>query len=410
LSKKGSDDPRILSCQKDLERYKDAGEYGKALKVLDELDALESVTYDNLVERGEIFAEQKKYEEALRIFKQAIMLDNNQIGAWLNAGFIYMNLEQFEDGLHAYDKVIDLKFETPALWGLRGVCLQELGNHEQAAISFKKVVEVDPTDVGGWEFMGKSLLELERYSEAAKAFAKAYKLDNANHDTLFFQYMSLIRAKEIRKAMDLVKKHAATLSENKLYLGMQAMTFSMLGQDTEALSAWQQVIDKGDCSSFIHLGKVGSLIALQRWDEADTALEGALNHCPHSKSPQGFGTNQIIEKLLNVKQDSVFWQQAAHLLISHFAEHKLLSSLAAGLAQSVVHVMQKTVSDEIAKIWLEVWVKSSEGYPEMELSLRLLDTASKYRSEKDQRILMELPIEERKIFEEIVEKAEKQGK
>lgn len=410
LTKDGSDDPRISSCHKDLERYKDSGEFNKALEVLDELDAIEGVTCDNLLERGDVFTEQNKHEMALSIYKHAISIDKTRPFAWFCTGFSNMNLEQYEEGLLGYDKAIELGMKAYAIWGLRGLCLQELGRHEQAVESFKKVIEHNPNDIGGWDFMGKSLHELGRFSEAAKAFAKAYKLDNANHDALFFQYMSLIRAKEIQKAMGLGKKHAAVLAENKLYLGMQAVAFSILGQDAEALPFWEQVIDKGDCSSFIHLGKVGSLIALQRWDEADIALEGAFIHCPDSKSPQEFGSNQIMEKLFNAKQDSVFWQQAVHLIISRFAEHKMLSSLAAGLAQSVVHVMQKTVSDATAKIWRDIWVKSSEGYLEMELALRLLDTAIKYRSEKDQRVLMELPIEERKIFEEIIEKAEKEQK
>ena len=405
LSKDGSDDPRVSSCRKDLERYKNAGEYEKALNVLDELDAIEGVTCDNLLERGDVFTDQNKHEKALSIYKHALEIDRTRPFAWFCTGFSNTNLEQYEEGLLAYDKAIELGMNAYAIWGLRGLCLQELGQHEKAVVSFKKVIEHNPNDVGGWDFMGKSLFELERFSEAAKAFAKAHKLDNANHDALFFQYMSLIRAKEIQKAMDLGKKHEATLSENKLYLGMQAVAFSILGQDTEALSYWQQVIDKGDVSYFIHLGKVGSLISLQRWQDVETALEETLKRCSESKAPQELGSYQIVEKLFNTKQETAFWQQGVQLLVSRFAEHKVLSSLAAGLAQSVVHVMQRTVSDATAKIWHDVWVKSAEAYPEMELALRLLDTAIKYRSDKDQRVLMELPIEERKIFEEIIEKA-----
>lgn len=405
LSKDGSDDPRVSSCRKDLERYKNAGEYEKALNVLDELDAIEGVTCDNLLERGDVFTDQNKHEKALSIYKHALEIDKTRPFAWFCTGFSNMNLEQYEEGLLAYDKSIELGMNAYAIWGLRGLCLQELGQHEKAVVSFKKVIEHNPNDVGGWDFMGKSLFELERFSEAAKAFAKAHKLDNANHDALFFQYMSLIRAKEIQKAMDLGKKHEATLSENKLYLGMQAVAFSILGQDTEALSYWQQVIDKGDVSYFIHLGKVGSLISLQRWQDVETALEETLKRCSESKAPQELGSYQIVEKLFNTKQETAFWQQGVQLLVSRFAEHKVLSSLAAGLAQSVVHVMQRTVSDTTAKIWHDVWVKSTEAYPEMELALRLLDTAIKYRSDKDQRVLMELPIEERKIFEEIIEEA-----
>ena len=407
LTKDVSDDPRISSCHKDLERYNDADEYEKALKVLDELGALEGVTCDNLMVRGYIYTERKKHEKALSIFKQAITINDSQSFAWFGAGHSYLILEQYEEGLHSFDKAIELGMDDLPVWGFKGICLQKLGQYEKAVQSFSKVIEKDPKDEGGWNFMGKSLYELGKFDEATESFAKAYELDNENHEALFFQYISLIGAKEIQKALDLGKMQEPILSQNKLYYWMKAVALSVLGQDTEALTCWQQVIDKGDCSSSIYLGKVGSLIALQRWDEAEIALEGALTNCPDSKSPKEIGSTHVLVKLFIAKQDAAFWQQGAQLFISRFAEHETLSSLAAGLAQSVINIMQKTVSDATAKIWRDVWVKSAEGYPEMELALRLLDTAIKYRSEKDQRVLMELPIEERKIFEEIVEKGRK---
>lgn len=288
--------------------------------------------------------------------------------------------------------------------------MHELGRHEEAVQSFSKLVEKAPTDKYAWDFIGKSLNKLGRFAEAAEAFAKAYELNNENSNALFSQYIALISAKEVQRALELGKRHESILSQNRLYFGMKAMVLSLLGQDVEALPCWQQAIDKGDYSSFTPLGKVGSLIALQRWDDADAALTETLISCSDSKSPQEIVSEHILAKLFIGKQDTVFWKQAVQLLFSRFAEHELLSSLAAGLAKSVEFVMQKAVSDATAKTWLDVWVNSAEGYPEMELALRLLDTAIKYRSDGDQRVLMELPIEERKIFEEIVEKAEKEQK
>jgi tetratricopeptide (TPR) repeat protein len=344
---------------------------------------------------------------ALSIIKRAIAIDDSQSFAWFGAGFSYVNLAQYEEGLHACDRAIEHGMDVLDVWGFRGVCLQELGRHEEAVQSFNKLIEKNPKDKGGWNFKGKSLHVLGRFAEAAEAFAKAYELDNKNNAALFFQYISLIGTNEIQKALELGKAHEDILSQNKLYYWMKAVALSFVGQDVEALPCWQQVIDKGDCSSSIYLGKAGSLIALQRWDEANMALEGALTNCPDSKSPKEIGSAHVLAKLFITKQDAAFWQQGAQLFVSRFAEHEVLSSLAAGLAQSVIHIMKLTVSDATAKTWRDIWVKSSEGYPEMELALRLLETAIKYRSEKDQRVLMELPIEERKIFEEIIEKAEK---
>lgn len=407
LTRDGSEDPRICSCQRDLQRYKEAGEYDKALKVLDELDALENVTCENLVERGDIYIEMEQFEKALSVFKKTIAIDETSVPAWMGTGFSYIMLNQYDEALHTFDKALELGVDSHGTWGFRGICLQELGQHEQAIKSFNKLLESDPNDVGGWELLGKSLNELKKFDAAAKAFAKVFELDNNNHGALLNQHVSLFRANKLQDAMELGKKYDAILSTYTLYLGTKALLLSILGRNEEALPCWQQVIDKGDNSSFIHLGKVRSLIALQRWDDADAALVKTLIHHSGEKSSQELKSRQVIEEIFTTKQSIDFWQQGVTLLVSRFAEHKALSSLAAGLAQTIALIMQKTVSDATAEMWRDSWVKAASGYAEMELALRLLDTAIKYRREKDQRLLMELPIEERKILEEIIENMEK---
>jgi tetratricopeptide (TPR) repeat protein len=409
LSKEGSEDPRIASCQKDLEHYHETREYDKAFNVLDELEALEGVTYLYLVERGHILIEQGNYEEAIQTFKQAIELDRTEDYAWFGIGYTYMNIKQYDESLHAYDKAIELGMVGSPIWGLRGVCLQSLGLHEQAIESYKKVIELDPNDVGGWDFMGQSLLELGRYSEAAEAFATAFKLDQNNHQSLVLWFTALMKANKIKEALSIGQEHDGILSQNRLYVAAKAFALSNVSRDVEALTCWQGLIDKGDRSSFTRLGKVVSLIALQRWDEAKVFLNEAFNISQEDKQTQPVGSRLILEKLFNTKQDMEFWQQGISLLVSSYAEHNELSALAAGLVRSISNVLSPTTSDSTAILWRDQWKTASSDYPEMSLAIRLLDTAIAYRKNKDKRILMELPIEERKIIEEIIEDVEKKS-
>lgn len=409
LTREGLDDPRIDSCYKDLDRYKEAGEYDKALKVLDELVAMEGVTYDILTHQGEIFSKQNQYEQAMAIFEKAIALDETRGFAWAGYGFSCMSLERYKEGLDAYDKAIERGTDNYGIIGLRGICQQELGQHEQAVLSFKKIVENDPNNEDGWDLMGRSLYDLERFDEASEVFGKAYEINNNNHNALLRKYISLLNAGKLEGALELGWKHEDTLSNYRSYLDIQATSLSILGRDTEALPYWQQVIDKGEGRpSFAHLGMAGSLIALQRWDDADAVLVEFLTDCPDPKLSFELELTALMEKLFNAQQDTDFWQQGAGMLVSRFAEHKTLSSLAAGLAQNIALVLHETVSDATAAMWRDVWVASASAYPEMELALRLLDTAIRYRRENDRRLLMELPVEERRLLEEIIAKVEAQ--
>jgi tetratricopeptide (TPR) repeat protein len=406
LSQQASEDPKVASCRHDLKRYKEDGKFEKALKVLDELIALEGATYNNLVERGNILTDLEKHEDALKEFNKALDLDKDQAFAWLGSGYNYMNLSQYDEGIRAYDKVIDIGLDIPSVWWLRGRCLQELGHHEQAVQSFKKVTEQDPTYKDGWVSLGESLYELNKYLESYDAFSKVAQLDINDKRAQYYQIRSLFMAGHFQQAISLCEEYNSFLSETTVFIGLKATILTDLDRDVEALACWQEVINKGDRSTYIRLGKVGSLIALQHWDEAQIVLDEAFNISHDEKPPQPVGAGQILEKLFNTKQDVKFWQKGITLLVTSYASHNVLSALAAGLVRNINRILPPTVSDAIAELWRDQWKTAAGNYPEMAMALRLLDTVIMYRLKKDGRILMELPIEERKFIEEIIEKME----
>jgi len=68
--------------------------------------------------------------------------------------------------------------------------------------------------------------------------------------------------------------------------------------------------------------------------------------------------------------------------------------------------MSPMVSDAAAGAWRDMWRDMAEGREELELAVRLLDAAVRYRETKDQRVLLELPAEERAVLEEALQEAE----
>lgn len=403
MSKEGaSTDPRISSCRKDLERHKEAGQYDKALKVVDELEAAEGETPQNLIARGRLLFKLKRYQEALQAYSQVVTLDATQQDGWCGVGINFLYLKQHEDALNAFDRAIELGEDSPEIWGLRGTCQQKLDRREDAMQSFKRLIELDPKDAGGWDCLGCSFFSLQRFEEAVEAFAELHKLGKRNERSLLLQHLSLFGADKIQNTIDFGNEHEAILSKHIPYLGTQALALSLLGRDVEALSYWQRAIDLGDSSAFVYLGKTGSLIALKLWGDVDTSLKKALDDCMEIKSLKQLHTAQLVEKIFTTKSTADFWQQGVRLLVSRFAEHKALSALAAGLIRTIPMIMQKTVSDATAVLWRETWAQAASGSPEMELALRLLDTSVRYKAENDPRLLMELPVEERKILEEVI--------
>jgi len=77
-------------------------------------------------------------------------------------------------------------------------------------------------------------------------------------------------------------------------------------------------------------------------------------------------------------------------------------------------LMSEKVSDKAARSWLEVWQNLAGDRPEFLIPLRLLKTAVQYKEKKgdtaaqslrERRVLLQLPIEERKLLQPLLEKA-----
>jgi len=68
------------------------------------------------------------------------------------------------------------------------------------------------------------------------------------------------------------------------------------------------------------------------------------------------------------------------------------------------------VSDTAAQAWRDIWQELGKDHDELKIPLRLLDAAVRYRETKDRRILLRLPIEERKVLAQVLEESDSSKK
>ncbi|HEY9598299.1 MAG TPA: hypothetical protein V6D33_11575, partial [Cyanophyceae cyanobacterium] len=114
-------------------------------------------------------------------------------------------------------------------------------------------------------------------------------------------------------------------------------------------------------------------------------------------------TGLIIRNLFNSTNDAGLWRSRLKTLIELYNKHKVLSALGQGLVRSIPALMSEMVSDKAAQTWLELWQELTRDYIEFQIPLRLLKAAVRYRETKgDKRVLLELPIEERKLLQQVL--------
>ena len=59
-------------------------------------------------------------------------------------------------------------------------------------------------------------------------------------------------------------------------------------------------------------------------------------------------------------------------------------------------------SNHTAQAWLEMWQNLAGQYDEFQVALNLLKVAVEYKINRDRRVLLQLPQEERQILEELL--------
>jgi tetratricopeptide (TPR) repeat protein len=349
--------------QRYLERYDEAL---VSFNTVIELDPNEVIAWFN---RGMTQRYLERYNEALASLNKAIELDPNYVKAWANRGATLDNLGRYDEALASYDKAIELDPNYAPSWVNRGVALGNLRRYDEALVSFNKAIELDLNYVKAWTNRGWLLGELGRYDEALASYDKAIEVDPADADALF----------------------------------SRGWVLGELGRYEEALASSEEAIELGEQCSCVFFNRAEYLLALNRWDEGIGALDDALNRFAHADEPDIGDTEAIIRNLFNSTNDAALWRSRITTLITLYDKHQVISALGQGLVGSIPALMSDMVSDKAAQTWLEVWRELVSDRPEFQIPLRLLNAAVRYRQTKgDKRVLLELPIEERKLLKPLL--------
>ncbi len=212
---------------------------------------------------------------------------------------------------------------------------------------------------------------------------------------------SLRRAEEalasFDKAIDLDPK-------NGLIWYNRGAVLNYLGRYDEALASYDKASAlSSEQISFVDFGRAEALLALNRWDEGGKALDEALHRFARADDPDVGDTRALVRNLFTGTHDAATWRTRIMTLVGLYDKYEVLSALGQGLVGSISALTSPTVSDAATRMWRNIWQELAGNRKEFELPLRLLDAAVRYRETHDPRILLGLPVEERKLLEPFLE-------
>jgi hypothetical protein len=112
-----------------------------------------------------------------------------------------------------------------------------------------------------------------------------------------------------------------------------------------------------------------------------------------------------IDILLYIFENNIIsqsWRKDSQSMLEIYAQHNLLEDLSGGLVESIKAINEPSTSDYTAQAWLEMWQNLAGQYDEFKGALNLLKVAVEYKINRDRRVLLQLPQEERQILEELL--------
>jgi tetratricopeptide (TPR) repeat protein len=348
--------------------------------------------------RGLALTKINSFQDALISFNRAIRLNPENSDAWQNRGLALTQLERNEEALASFNKAIKLDDQDASSWQIRGIVLCELERYEEALASFNKAIELDDQDISSWKIRGKVLCELERYEEALASFEQAINLDFEDIQLWGSRGLVLYRLGDYEEMLVSFENVIKLDPENLFAWKIKGIVLYNLERYEEALQCFDRVIELNSEDSDALFKKAELLVIMNRWTEGFEILDLALNTLEDLSKPENIATGIIVKNLFQSTNDLTVWRTRIQTLRNIYDKHQASSILGQEIVLSI-ESMSETVSEKAAQAWLEIWKEIVGDRIEFKIPLRLLEAAVRYRQTKgDRRVLLRLPIEERKLL------------
>jgi len=279
-----------------------------------------------------------------------------------------MQLGRNEEAVDSFRHACELKPDDSEIWFLKGIVLGDLSRFEEGLNAFNHVCILKPDDSDNWQMKGTSLGILGRSEEALEALIHAKKLGHEDNSSLYLIGLTLFE------------------SENFEDLSSLTIDFNIPG-----------IYKAGFLKGY-------GLAAVGKWNEALEVIEKSLSQM-ESKKEIEIDSDVNIASLLFDHHNHSQWTVKANELASLFRKFNYLDGLSANVLNSLEKFFSPMTSLAMANEWLTAWEKAAGSDAEFTITLEIMRTALKYKKNPgDERVFMELPVEERTILKQLIEK------
>jgi tetratricopeptide (TPR) repeat protein len=312
--------------------------------------------------------------------------------------------------------------------------LDAKGQREEALAQVERVIALDPGSDDGWVEKGDILGKLGRDEEALQAYTHASKLNRRWAAPAYLSSRVLLKLKRYKEARDLLRPVLARGNRHPAFLIAYGVSLARERKFREALRYFKEVTEElpEHLDAWVFQGR--TLINLGRFEDAVAPLKRALQIAPQHDDAQfllcraffavGQYQRSLAELPFEVVAHSTFHEflelaNRGHnkeeiegtlvRLRSAFATSPGLQALAGGLTEFASHMHRHAEVVEAPQLrrWFAVVCKLFSGDPHFEILTNVFDVMVRYKESHDEKVLLELPLEQRRLLESAGAEAEK---
>ena len=158
----------------------------EALKILKDIEPLESQNPELHFLKGNILIRDKKIPEAMRAYKKSLeVVDDEDLDTFLFSisGYLMSN-DYFKEALVFFEQLISMGYDDEDVLNDVSLCYEKIKDYKKSARYMSRILEDNPFDEMMWDYLGGLYLKDNQQDKALEAFFFAFALDEDSHTSV----------------------------------------------------------------------------------------------------------------------------------------------------------------------------------------------------------------------------------
>lgn len=374
----------------------------EALVLFDQIIEFEPDRAEAWAERGAALNDLGRFEEGLASCERAFSLNPNDSRTWRHQAVALSRLRLDQEALKFFEKVLAAAPEDDWAWNGKAQCLIVLGRWEEALAACDKAIEFNPGEVSMWLRRGQCQMNLDLLEEALASSQRAITMEPTGVSGWALHAMILDSLDRTEEALKSFLKALELSPEDAFVTGWCGETLRRLHRYDEALQVLDKAVKMGPQPPTIWTSRAVCLFGVGSRHQGFQALDDALGRFAEDDEPSASQTWAILIASGQDAEDPSEAQQNCGEIAALYEKHGVLTVLGQALLQGINVFTSADLDGSTIQVWQDMWREAARDRAELQLPLRLLDAAVRFRETRDPRVLLELPSEERALLQELM--------